>query len=360
MTALVFALALTQGNAKQPLGRMFVIGTENTPESMIVMTRDSKLEPPKIGPKDKLEYEYVTTGYASSPPDAPGNHPIRFRVFSQLRGKNDPSPYVCRMLLQMWRFTNTRLKLDHSREYNNQIVDVYLSWSGKAGGEQLFTEEMESDRLRKVNVIYIYDVGSFTDPVEMAREVAHEYGHAILPPVGGFVSPEDWGNGYWGEAMFLRVLRDNLKAGKVTQEDVMNASAKGLDSWISANADRKADRVYLNGPDHAALRGTGSMDAYVGLQLYAQELLGDVIFSRAIKLTGSTKASDVAGGIIEAVTQAGAAVLSIPPRMHNKEIWIPLGKGKVTGASVVKRDGDWAQVKLLTPGSVTIRTDSKE
>lgn len=356
-SALVFAIAL-QGTAQQPLGRMMVIGKEDTPESMIVMVRDARLDVPKIGPKDKLEYEYVTTGYAASPPDAPGNHPIRFRVFSQLRGKSDPSPYACRMLLHLWKYVNQRLKLDHAQQYNNRIVDLYLSWAGTAGGEQLFTEEMEGERLRKVNVMYIYDVASFTDPVEMAREVAHEYGHAILPPVGGFKSPEDWGNGYWGEAMFLKGMRDQLKSGAIKPEDVMNASLKGLEAWVATHADPKAEKVYLNGPNFAALKGEGSMNDYIGLQLYAQEILGDAIFARAIRLTGSTKAEDVPAAIVEAATQAGAAVLSIPAKYHAKDIWIPLGNGTVKGANVLKRSGDWAQVKLLTPATVTIKYPS--
>ena len=42
---------------------------------------------------------------------------------------------------------------------------------------------------------------------EACRELAHEYGHAVLPAIGGFKSPEDWANGYLGERLFLRWLR---------------------------------------------------------------------------------------------------------------------------------------------------------
>src|SRR5205807_841719 len=97
------------------------------------------------------------------------------------------------------------------------IVDVYLCWGGTPGGEQRFDIEKVGKPPRQidVNTIYIYDLASFKDPVEMAREVAHEYGHAVLPPVGGFGEPEDWGNGDAGERVFMRWLSEEMPAGRM-------------------------------------------------------------------------------------------------------------------------------------------------
>lgn len=363
LSALFVASALiAQQGQGESLGRMYYIGKEETPEAMIVMVRDKRLDSPKIDPKDKLEYEYVVTGYASSPPEAQGNHPIRFRVFSQQRKKvGDPAELACRLLLRLWKYNYERLKLDHSREYNGQIVDVYLSWGGQAGGEQLFTEDTENGRLRPANVIYIYDIASFTDPVEMAREVCHEYGHASLPPVGGFVKPEDWGNGYLGEKLYMRWLRDDTKAGALQPIDTTGASAKDLDAWCQKNADPLLDRVLLNGPDFAALKGSGplALDSYIGLNLYAQEVLGNPTFARSLKLIAEPKAPAVPTAIFDAVKEAGGAVLAIPARHRGKNIWAPVGNGRVSGGGAVKRNGDWAELKVLTPDSVSVKFPAK-
>ena len=180
MVAFALALAWTQ-----ELGRMITIGTPDTAESMVILMNKNRLEPPKFSPKDKLMFEWLTSAFARSTPDSPGTHPIRFRVFSQERRETDDRAIsVARTLLQLWQQNYLRLRVDHSTTYNNRIVDVYLTWGGKAGGEQKFDQDDEGDRARAVNTIYIYDLKSFINPVEMLREIAHEYGHASLPPVG--------------------------------------------------------------------------------------------------------------------------------------------------------------------------------
>lgn len=357
MMITILAVALL-GQA-QALGQMTYIGTPNTPESMLILQQDKRLDPPKIGPKDKLQYEYTVSALGSSLPDSPGLHPLRFRVFSQVRkAQNDPAAQVARLSLRLWKYVFDRLKLDHSKVYNNQVVDIYLSWGGVAGGEQLFTEDIENDRPRKVNVIYVYDIASFTDPVEMTREITHEYGHAILPPVGGFKAPEDWGNGQLGEKLFMRWLRDDLKGARLAPIDVMGASVSGIDGWVKKNVDPLIQSVAINGPNFAALAGEGqpAMDAYAGLALYADQVLPRSVFARSLRLTGSTKAADYEKAVVEAVAQAGSVTLALAPAWKDKDIWAPLGKGKIIGASVIKRTGDWAYLRVLNPSGVIITT----
>lgn len=355
MITLAAALLLAQGKAVF----MTTLGTKDTPESMIIRWEEGKLDVPKIGPKDKLEYEFLVAGMGASVPSAPGIHPLRFRVFSQIRKtEDDLAVAVTRMALRLWNLNYRRLGFDHSDRYNNRVVDFYLSWGGEAGGEQLFTDDMEAGRERKVNVVYIFDLASFKDPVEMAREVAHEYGHATLPPIGGFKTPEDWGNGQFGEKIYLRWLRNDLAAGTLGPEDVMGVTLPKLDSWVKKNVDPLVDRVALNGPDFLLLRseGQGAMDAYSGLALYAEQVLPRPVFKRSLLLTGSTNAADYAPAIIAAVAEAGKVTLSIADSWKTKDIWIPLGKGKVVGASVIKTSGDWALVRILNPAGIIIST----
>lgn len=315
---------------------------------------DEKLAEPKLSPKlfgdppQPFQFEWVVRGDAR-PND---RYERRFLVFSQERkSTNDKASMVIRQLLRMWEFNYMRLKRDHSRVYENGVVTVYLCWGGTPGGEQLFGDETQTIGTRKVdvkvNTIYIYDLNSFKDPVEMAREVAHEYGHATLPPVGGFKEPEEWGNGYLGEKLYLRYLRDLLKAGQITPADSMGATADQLDAWVKKNVDPLEAKIAKNGPELGLLdgQGQGPMNEYVGLNLWMQAVLPFQVYLAAIGDTGSTKAADFGPAIIRTVENWTTGIVLSFPAEYKKGAWVPVGKCRVSGGSVEKRKGDWALVK---------------
>lgn len=79
----------------------------------------------------------------------------------------------------------------------NGIVDIWLAEKGDAGGEQIGKD------------LYIYQIGKVRDEIELMREVAHEWGHHIIPPIGPYKEPEKWANGYVGERLLLELLREN-------------------------------------------------------------------------------------------------------------------------------------------------------
>jgi hypothetical protein len=56
------------------------------------------------------------------------------------------------------------------------------------------------------NSIYLYQVLAPRAPAEWWRELAHEYGHVVLPGVGAFPAPDPWANGVLGELLFTRWL----------------------------------------------------------------------------------------------------------------------------------------------------------
>jgi hypothetical protein len=312
------------------------------------------LDPPKASPKKFGDppvpwlFPFVVNGFVAPRPDAEERE-IRFRVFSQERkSENDPALLAARMLLRLWDMNHRRLRFDHAPIYNFRIVDFYLAAGGPAGGEQLFDEDEEGGIRRKVNTIYIYRVQTFTLPIEMAREVAHEYGHACLPPVGGFQEPEDWANGYLGEKLYLRWLRDEIRAERLWVGDAMGASLEQLDEWVRAHVDPLVVEASARPPDFALLRGRGkrAMDAYLGLKLYVESLFPDVVFARSLRLIGSTEAKDYPQGLALAIEEHDAVELTIPTILKGRAIWIPVPKGmKVDGARVLKRQGDWSQVQ---------------
>lgn len=316
--------------------------------------KTTKLSPRKFGePASPWEFEWVVMGYGHMV----GNDGAyaRFAVYSQQSSLgNSTSLKVTRMLMQMWRHNYYDLQLDHSSHYENGLVDVYLCWGGKAGGEQLFDVDKQGGD-KQVNTIYFYDLSSFTKPMEMAREVAHEYGHAALPAVGGFKEPEDWANGYLGEKVFLSWMRDEMAEGRLTPEDTMGATKADLDAWLAANANPLVDKVALHGPDTELIASTGkpAMDAYLGLALYTREFLSDSVFARSIKMTGMN-AKDYPDSVVLAAEEPEQMTIHVPARLSGKAIWVPLSQGQVLKGAVLQRKGAWAKIQPVAsnPGVV--------
>jgi hypothetical protein len=313
------------------------------------------IEPPALSPKrfgiSKIQWEFpwLRDGYTLY---AGSTAQRSFQVFGQ-ENKGESVGHVTQMLLRLWDLNYNRLGFVHSPTYNQGLVQVYLCFGGKAGGEQLFDVQqgMNTTTHRfvdvKVNTIYIYDIASFTDPIEMAREIAHEYGHATLPPIGGFKQPEEWSDGYLGEKLYLKWLRDGLVNGTIVSEDVLGATKEGLDKWLTANYDPVLEKAATTQPTVATLTDTSAvgMNQFIGMALEVDTIFGDSVFARSIKMTGSTEAKDYPAAAVLAVEEPDEITLNIPPNLVGKPIWIPLGTGKLKGAPWLKRDPNgWVQI----------------
>lgn len=324
----------------------------------MLMQRSERLTPAKLSPKvfagKKWEFDWLTAGYATS--NHEGQMDLRFRVFSQERKVgNDVALNVAMMDLRMWQMIHHKYKIDHRDMGNNlKIVDQYLCWGGTAGGEQTLGEDTEEGIPRRVNTIYIYDIASFKNPLEMAREVAHEYGHAVLPAVGGFKSPEDWANGYLGEKLFLRWMRDTWETGTIESHAVMGASFDSLDGWVKRNVDPLVIDASTHAPDKKILasKGQKAMNAYMGLVLYADTMLPDNVVARSLKLNGSTSAADYPEALVDAASE-GSFTVNVPNMLLGNKLWLPVGKSKVQGGKIIARSGAWAQVQP-TVGPLTV------
>ncbi len=316
-----------------------------------------KVPQTRLSPKEidgnHLEFEWVTVGYGTLPD---GRGAARFATYSQQANTSATNKAldVTRMLLRLWTYNYGKLKFDHSQVYELGLIDVFLCWGGKAGGEQLFDEDPQTKS--KVNTIYLYDLNSFTDPLEMAREVAHEYGHATLPAVGGFKEPEDWANGYLGEKLYLWMLNRDAKAGTLTPEDMMGVTKEQLQKWVDTNVAPVVTTVVLHGPDSELLKGTSkaSMDAYLGLAMYSAQVLGEGVFARAMKLIGSTQAKDFPEAIVLAAQEPEQINVNIPEQCRGQAIWLPLAKGDIFGGKILQKKGSWVKVQPGT-GAVIIK-----
>lgn len=330
---------------------------DGKPSRLVLRKALVPLDPPKLSPKifelpsgrkTRFEFPWITSAFGRQDNETEAR--LRMRVYSQERQTDtnyDLAMKVARMAIRLWDLNMRKFKLDHPWVNDLGLVDWYLCWGGAPGGEQMFGEEVDSRGRRvPVNTIYIYDLATFSQPIEMAREVAHEYGHAILPGVKGFETPEDWGNGYLGEKLFLRWLAVESAAGRLKPIDAMDADAAALQAWVAANCDPLVARAAANPPDPKLLGGKGqpAMDAYIGLALYAEDLFGSGLLGRTIKLNGSTTATDFPNALLQALAERESWSAKLPASVKGPA-WVPVGDGKLSGAKILRRQGAWAQVE---------------
>ncbi len=342
MLAAVASILIGQGS----MFRQMDLGPNIT-----LQIRESRLEPAKLSPKEfdgtKWEFDWLSAGFGKM--DEQGVKAIKVRVYSQQ--KDNRGELVARMMMRMWDRLYHQYRIDHPMQYMGGIVDTFLCFGGEPGGYQEIGSEAiaANPGLTKVNTIYIFQLSSFKDPVEMAREVAHEYGHAVLPAVGGFKAPEDWGNGYLGEKLFLRWIRDDMAAGRLTPDDAMGASADQLDKWVKKNLDPLVKKAATEYPDPSKMmEGATGMDNWIGLASYIDQLCPPQVLATSLRLTTMRPPKDYPDQVVEAASSLPQLTLSVPKSLESaKTLWIPLGKGNLSGGNVLKRKGGWAQVAPL-------------
>ena len=323
----------------------------------------SALPVPKISPKKvagvKRSFPWVVIGYGKNNPN--GNmEAIRIRVYTEsaLNQQKFGIP-AARELMRIWELDKTWLGIDHNYEYNQGVVDVYLCNEGSPGGEQLFGTDNEGGVVHKVNTIYIYNLKTFTDPLEEAREVAHEYGHAVLPAIGGYTAPEYWANGYMGEELFLRWITKEIANRTLTSKDAMGASLSSLQNWVKIHTQTIELKAAERGPQNPFLRESSAagMDAYHGIMLYCDSIFPAHIFARAIAITPGNKAIDFVLGAKLAAEEATYSP-NFPYYLLGKKVWIPVGGGKVINSVIFAKNNGW--VEVMAKSGIIVRAGKIE
>src|SRR5439155_15042666 len=110
------------------------------------------------------------------------------------------------------------------------------------------------------------------------RELAHEYGHLTLPNTGPYREPEQWGNGYLGERLYMKwMLVDNGMA------DVWDRPIDGA-AYVANQIAPLRERFLNEGPDSraAGLGNAEGMDFFIGELMYLEAAHGPVFFRRLI------------------------------------------------------------------------------
>lgn len=358
LTALVTACLLAQsfGEADRlDIRADWPVPDEPEAGVMLIHTL-SPLTQPKISPLHKWEFRFITAGLARTL--GRDDYTLRFQVFGQARTQdhNDVAQWSTRQLLRMWGYNMYRLNFDHAESFR-RVVDVYLSFGGDPGGEQLFTQDPQlTGSNRRANVIYIYSVYEINRPIDLARELAHEYGHATLPSPSGYTQPENWANGELGERVYLKWLRDDIAAGRLREFDAVNTPLAQLDEYLKAKVDPMVAAFAAAPPNVATMRKKDApgMMAWVGMCVYAQAILPPRAFGRMLALGNPEDPMSYERSFRETLAERPEWKLNVPPVLKEKAFWFPVGKGQLTGASIQTRQGNWARIRVPS-GSFTIK-----
>jgi len=349
-------LALARQDPSADLG-IILLDPVTHAEAEVIRQPQDRLNPPKLSPKKlgvdqkRLRFDWLTSVAGYLPRDEQGTQILytKVRIYSQERnGEVDPAIKIARLLARLWDYKFHVLNWDQPSAFHDGTVDVYLCDTGRPGGEQLYDYDDQIGGNPKVNTIYIYDLPSFTDPMEMAREVAHEYGHATLAQVGGYTEPEDWANGFLGEKLYLRHVLQEYDAGHFDLKDAMGVSPDKLRAWVHANVDPLVIAAAERGPSIPALKDRSSkgMDAYIGLALYMDTILPEELFAKSQEEQPTADAKDYLDTVVTYSAEQAVSPysLKIPDYLKGRKIWIPLGNCKLSGAEVVQHPGDWVQI----------------
>ena len=283
--------------------------------------------------KYKQRYHLACTVYvgelsASSSTGQPVNYIRRFVVHAPEADSLALVKRTSRLLLLLYGLNANRLHSDHPF---HQTVDVWLSGQPlsislpDAGGEQF------------KNQIYIFNIFADRRPVEWVREIAHEYGHYILPGVSGFKAPEEWANGVLGERLFLHWTREGIDTGAIKAEDVPFAKPDEISEYVARQDMPLLQRIARDGIMESLLakRDANAMDSYTGLALYSDSVNGTSALRNALSYTapktqGSfVQAPDFLRGIQDSLQGASDITYTcpFPSRDGKADFWIYLPRG---------------------------------
>lgn len=340
MNTFLAMVALQTGGVGQPTTRATFLNHDQ----LLVNYNLAPLPEPKVAPKIGLKFPYYASAFG-----AVKGHPelrLRFRFFSQSEFKpGSRGDLAARYMIYLWNLNVLELELDHSDKYGG-LVDVYLANEGKPGGEQFFAVEDVQGGTRNVNCMVIYKFNDFASNLEFMRELSHEYGHATLPPIGGFKQPEQWANGHVGERLYMHWMLGNLFEGNITPNDVLGVSGDDIGRYLQKNASPYLMRIMDRGPNLTLLKGTSadSMNEFLGLVLAAEGLLPRQTFVASFLNAPKRTAMGYFEGLKLAVNDTSGWDFNMSSRV-GKPTWVPLGKGTIKGGTVLERISYWARIK---------------
>lgn len=268
------------------------------------------LAEPVQDPLHRWSFPYRQTGLYM--PEGGRTWEPRLQVYAQRREQVPLSQAACRFLLRCFELALTALQRDHPLAHD-RVLHLYLCTDGKPGAEQ------------QRNSLYLYAIDTALPPQEWARELAHEYGHAVVPPINSFKEPEAWANGDLGERLFLSWGLEAMQQKRLTADDVMGATAADLQRYVARAVEpliRRMENEGLNLARWKSRRRDG-FEEYLALALYAGQVYGRERLARAMLIAGGVEPDDFLSGLRESLLEQ--AVLEVQLRRSPSWLLLPGG-----------------------------------
>ncbi|MCS7300522.1 MAG: hypothetical protein NZ556_03085 [Fimbriimonadales bacterium] len=264
------------------------------------------LSQPVEDPLHKAAFAYRVQGMLEGEPAV-----MLFEVYAQRQSLYPYAERACRLLLACYDLARTRLGLDHSLRYD-RLLRVFLMTEGRAGAEQ------------QQNLIYLYDLSERVPPHEWLRELTHEYGHWIIPPINSFVEPEPWANGDLGERWFTYYLVGQAR-GQREADFLMGASLPTLEGYLRRAVAPLVERIAREGlnPQRWRSRRRDGYEEYLAFALYLDRVYGSARLGRAMLCAGGVEPDDFLRGARESLTEPDTLAAQLP--FPNAYLFLPGG-----------------------------------
>lgn len=272
-------------------------------------------------PRDRAEFSSSVHVYLSDN----GALVRRFIVHAPDRDGAPLARRCGRMLAWLWTAAHARFG-STARGLFGAPVHAWMTRSGEAGGEQFR------------NNLYFYRLFEPRTGLEWAREIAHEYGHYLLPAPSGYTDPESWANGVLGERLFLKWILDDLQAGVTSADALPFATRAELEEYRSRQIAPLLARMRVDGPDAASLAKTDrdAFDNYTALLLYADDTYGGRILTDLLDYLPPSgkralRGDDFLRALMLRLDACETIELRLPPGEASL-VYVPRGSFHVTAA----------------------------
>ncbi|MCX7993605.1 MAG: hypothetical protein N2651_08025 [Fimbriimonadales bacterium] len=273
-----------------------------------VLGSPAPLATPVEDPLHKAAFAYRVQGVLESNPPTP-----LVEVYAQRQTLYSYAERACRLLLDCYMLARHELGLDHPLRYY-RLLRVFLMTEGKAGAEQQQT------------LISLYDLSERVPLQEWVRELTHEYGHWIIPPINSFVEPEPWANGDLGERWFISQLVALARTSHGTDSDfLMGVPPQAFDAYLNRAVKPLVERMAREGlnPQRWRSRRRDGYEEYLALALYIDSVYGQQRLGRAMLCAGGVEPDDFLRGVRESLTEPETLSASLP--FPNAYLFLPGG-----------------------------------
>lgn len=256
--------------------------------------------------------------------------------------------WASRALARIWELNYVHLGLDLPTSVEGQTLHLLLNSGGQPGGEQVLTRPPGNPSLYPWCIVHLYQVPTLDQPAERWREIAHEYGHAVLPAWGPYRGPEAYSNGDVGERLTTAWMYEALTTGQAEPADAAGASATDLLGYMQQKVWAESAAFAIAGPADLEGDGPSAFQAGVGFAAFCQQTLPHSLFRRALGLGGAESPQNLAEGVMEAVSEQSKVSLRVLPQLQGRAAWYPVGTLRPPTKPLARKKG-WA--KLIVSGN---------